>query len=248
MSTITARKLWQGAFLALALGAILAVFLILTIPPQVAGQSGTPAKPTGLRVTTQDGSLEVSVDWNDVSGATSYRVRWRERSAGSSLNEGITVTDSSAVITVAESGEWVVRVEACTEDGCGRGAGKVFAVTAAEPEETPTPTPTATPKPQPTPTFAPAAEPNPTLNIPARIDLVEGETHNTTGLPAVAPEPNNRIYVRVTHLGDTDVSVSPSEFWIEPGNYDFDRWPNLQITAGIDDDRENDEAWIVPLT
>ena len=148
MSTGSARKLRQGVFPALALGAILAVFLVLMLPPGVAGQSGAPAKPTGLRVTTQDGSLEVSVDWNDVSGATSYRVRWRERSAGSSLNTGITVEDSAAAITVAEPGEWIVRVEACNaNDDCGRGASKRFEVSAAEPEETPTPTPEPKPKP-----------------------------------------------------------------------------------------------------
>ena len=374
MSTIPARKLWQGAFLALALGAILAVFLILMIPAQVAGQSGTPAKPTGLRVSTTDGSLEASVDWNDVSGATSYRVRWRERSAGSSLNTGITVTDSNAVITVADSGEWIVRVEACTEDGCGRGAGKVFAVTAAEPEETPTPTPTPAPvtttlvlfqngrgtipatirdgvlewetftatassvvhntlraadddlprqaggngnyfiriervsgsdsgiriapacvefpagggastgsevrfsvelffsfqgksaefsvyettgetdctdvRESADPVFTPGkividVPPHAPLTTPGRINLVEGQTHNTTGLPALAPDPDNRVRVGVTRLGDDNVTLTPMEFWIEPGNYDLSQWPNLRITARPDADTTNDDTWFV---
>ena len=226
MSAIPARKLWQGAFLALAIGAILAVFLVLTIPPEVAGQSGTPAKPTGLRVTTTDGSLEVSVDWNDVSGATSNTgCSWREHGRReSSLNTGITVTDSSATITVADSGEWIVRVEACTEDGCGRGAAKRFEVSAAEPEETPTPTPTATPTPE------------PTLTLPDRIELTEGETYNSTGLPALAPDFDNRVRVKMTHLGDDDVVGGPWEFWIERGNYDFNQWPNFQITARPDAD------------
>ncbi|MDE2787335.1 MAG: hypothetical protein OXL37_11825 [Chloroflexota bacterium] len=374
MSTIPARRLWQGAFLALALGAILAVFLILMLPAQVAGQSEAPAKPTGLRVSTTDGSLEVSVDWNDVSGATSYLVRWRERSEGSSLNTGITVTDSSATITVAESGEWIVRVEACTEDGCGRGVGKVFEVTAAEPEETPTPTPTPTPAtttfalsqhgrgtipatirdgvlewdtftrtasstlhirlkavdddlPRQTggngnyfvrierasgsdsgiriapacvefpagggastgseirfsvelffsfqgksaefsvyettgetdctdvretddPVFTPGkividVPPHAPLTTPGRINLVEGQTHNTTGLPALAPDPVNRVRVGVTRLGDDNVTLTPMEFWIEPENYDLSRWPNLQITARPDADTTNDDTWFV---
>ena len=76
-----------------------------------------PAKPTGLSASTTPGSLDVSVDWDDTSGATSYKVRWRE--PGKSLNAGITATSSDAVITVADYGDWVVRVEACNSAGCG---------------------------------------------------------------------------------------------------------------------------------
>lgn len=37
-----------------------------------------PARPTGLQVRTQQGWLEVSLDWDDVDGADSYRVRWQQ--------------------------------------------------------------------------------------------------------------------------------------------------------------------------
>ena len=87
------------------------------------------------------------------------------------------------------------------------------------------------------------ASAHPPLTLPDQIEINEGETHNTTGLPALAPDFDNRVKVRVTHLGDGDVSITPTEFWIEPGNYDLDQWPNLQITAATDADMANDQAW-----
>ena len=72
MFAMTPRALWKGMFLALAIAAVLAALLALSIPPQAAGQSETPDRPTGLSVSVEDGSLEVSIDWHDVSGATSY--------------------------------------------------------------------------------------------------------------------------------------------------------------------------------
>ena len=115
----TPRALWKGMFLALGIVAVLAVFLVLSIPPRAAGQSETPDRPTGLSVATTDGSLEVSVNWHDVSGATSHVVQWREHGSGNELNTGITAEDSNATITVDDAGEWVVRVQACDANGCG---------------------------------------------------------------------------------------------------------------------------------
>ena len=74
-----------------------------------------PGKPAGLQVSTQASSLEVSVDWEDVLGAGYYRVRWRGAEPGSGLNEGVKVRSSDAVITVADYGDWLVRVEACID-------------------------------------------------------------------------------------------------------------------------------------
>ena len=379
MFAMTPRTLWKGMFLALAIVAVLAVFLALSIPPQATGQSGTPARPTGVSVSVEDGSLEVSIDWNDVSGATSYVVRWREHGAGNDLNTGITVDDSNATITVEDAGEWVVRVQACNGNGCGRGAAKRFTVTAAEPEPTPTPTSTPTPEPEFQTTFVlmehggertvssttrngvtewepftmtasstlylpwfeaadddlprnPGGNGNyyvrierasgsdseitvtpscleftsgggastrrdididvshyysfqgksaefmvyettgetgctnvqetanpvfipgkivinslaqPPLTMPDRIELAEGETYNSTGLPALAPDPVNRVKVKVIQFYDGDVTVSPTEFWIAPGNYDFYQWPNVRITALPDADTVNDSKLLL---
>ena len=90
--------------------------------------SSTPAKPTGLEVVTEPGSLDVSVGWDDVGGATRYLVRWRLAGPGNKLNEGVEVQTSEADITVADFGDWLVRVEACSGAGCGDPATRQFEV------------------------------------------------------------------------------------------------------------------------
>ena len=83
-------------------------------------------KPAGLGVTTQQGSLDAAVDWDEVDGADSYLVRWRQAGPGNPLNDGMRVRSSDAIITVADYGDCVVRVEACNAAGCGPGAAKRF--------------------------------------------------------------------------------------------------------------------------
>ena len=102
---------------------------------------GLPA-PTGLRVTAERGSLDVSLDWDDVSGAAHYRVRWRPAGPDNNLNDGVQVQSSDAVITVTRYGEWVARVQACDDSGCGAPLAKKFRVRRprAVPDITPLPT------------------------------------------------------------------------------------------------------------
>ena len=71
--------------------AALAVFWTATAPAgaQDAGETEVPAKPTGLSVDTVPGSLDVSVEWDEVDGAASYPVRWRRFHPDSQLNEGV---------------------------------------------------------------------------------------------------------------------------------------------------------------
>ena len=107
-------------------------------------ETKVPSKPTGLSVATEPGSLAVSADWDDVEGADDYLVRWRPY--GEELNEGVRAQSSSASITVAAHGEWVVRVQACNDAGCGKGTSERFSVEPA-PEPTPTPTPNIPNKP-----------------------------------------------------------------------------------------------------
>ena len=45
-----------------------------------------PVKPTGLLVASEPGSLDVSVNWDDVDDADSYLVRWREAGPDHQLN------------------------------------------------------------------------------------------------------------------------------------------------------------------
>ena len=62
----------------------------------------------------------MSVDWDDVSGASYYWVRWRESGSGNELSEGVAVLPSEAVIAVSGYGEWVVRAQACNDVGLRR--------------------------------------------------------------------------------------------------------------------------------
>ena len=54
-----------------------------------------------------------------MAGATDYRVRWRVAGTGHALNDGARTSSSDTGITVADYGDWVVRVEACNASGCG---------------------------------------------------------------------------------------------------------------------------------
>ena len=116
-----------------------------------------PAQPTGVEISTEAGSLDASVDWGDVDGATGYLVRWRPAGAGNPLNAGVEVQSSDASITVAAYGDWVVRVEACNSAGCGRHVAQRFNVAASE--SNPGPTPEPTPQPTPVPVDTVPAQP-----------------------------------------------------------------------------------------
>ena len=161
-----------------------------TLEPSVA----IPDKPAGLSTSTQPGSQDVSLDWDDVTGAAHYWVRWRASGPDASLNEGIVVLPSEAVVGVSGYGEWMARVQACNDMGCGAPAVSKFTV---EPEPTatptatatataiPTPTPTATATPVPAPELAPASlrlspvldsDGNMTMTFAASWDAVEGVT------------------------------------------------------------------------
>ena len=121
-----------------------------SVSPAVADDGQRPAKPTGLEITTEAGSLDVSLDWDDVDGADDFLVRWRQAGPGNPLSEGETVTTSEATITVESHGEWVVRLEACNDNGCGKHLAQRFKVEPSS-EPTPEPTPESTPTPEPTP-------------------------------------------------------------------------------------------------
>lgn len=159
-----------------------------------------PARPTGLQVSTEAGSLEVSVGWDDTDGATSYLVRWRLAGDGHELSEGVEVEASEATVTVEGSGEWVVRVEACNEAGCGLGAAKRFRVQAAdeqtsEQESEPPPTTTAPP---PTTTTEPVPEP---VSVSVSV----------TASPAV-PRPGQPVTLTAV-VSDAPSGAAPSHVW-----------------------------------
>ena len=110
--------------------AMLAALLLLS--PAVA-DTGTevPAKPTGLSVVTTLDSLEVDADWDDVDGAEDYLVRWRLYGPNQELNDGVRTTSSDEQFSVDDYGEWVVRVQACNDAGCGKPLAQRFSVESA---------------------------------------------------------------------------------------------------------------------
>ena len=57
----------------LTAGLILAAMWLAAAPAGAQDEKELPAKPSKLRVTTEQGSLEVSLDWEDVEGASRYR-------------------------------------------------------------------------------------------------------------------------------------------------------------------------------
>ena len=124
-----------------------------------------PAKPTGLQVDTKQGSLDVSVDWDDVTHATHYLVRWRSVDNEEELNQGVEVLSSEATITLESYGQWVVRLEACNASDCGPPLARRFDVSPA-PTPAPSPNPTQEPTPDPSPTPTPDPTPQP-VSIPA---------------------------------------------------------------------------------
>ena len=137
LATIARFGYWPLLALTFFLTFLLVAAWALAVPAR-ADAGSKPARPAGLSVDTQQGSLDVEVDWDDVAGATSYSVRWRVAGPNNPLNEGVDVQASSADITVANYGEWVVRIEACNTNGCGQGAAKRFTVA---PAPTPVPQP-----------------------------------------------------------------------------------------------------------
>ena len=69
----------------LASGVLVLLSVFLALPGSAATGSdarafdGVPAKPTRLGVGVQPGALEVEVSWDDVPGATSYSLSWRQQ-------------------------------------------------------------------------------------------------------------------------------------------------------------------------
>ena len=158
-----------------------AVVLVVTgtggSPARADDNSAVPAEPTELQIETTSGSLDVSLDWDDVDGAGRYRVRWRTVDTGEALNEGVEVESSETDITVAGYGEWEVQVQACNDGGCSEPLTQQFTV---EPAPTPTPEPTATPTPEPTATPLPLQ-----VSITAQDQTTSLQTGDAVKLQAV---------------------------------------------------------------
>lgn len=128
MKLVTGILATLALLLTLAVTASFTSSLPASSPAHAFQGAQPPAKPTGLSVTTTAGSLEVSVEWDDVAGADRYWVRWRLHGQGQNLNAGVRPTSSSKQITVSGYGRWVVRVQACNAAGCSGAIAEGFTV------------------------------------------------------------------------------------------------------------------------
>ena len=216
-SGLPARLLLLTVVLALFLAALLFVLLWTPGGPARAQDDASterPTKPTELSVKTTKGSLDVSVDWNNVAGADKYWVRWRLHGPGQNLNQGARPTSSDTQITVADYGRWVVRVQACNRAGCSGPVVRTFDVEPApEPTATPTPEPAATPTPEPQAPAKPAG---------LRVAATPGSLDVSLDWDEVAGADSYRVRwregVRGTRLNE-GVSVSASRADITVADY-----------------------------
>ena len=158
-----------GALLVVALSAAALAASPASSPAHADESAQPPARPTGLTVDTELGSLDAAVDWDDVAGADDYLVRWRLSGPGNPLNDGVRPTSSHTDITVADDGSWVVRVQACNNAGCSAAAAQRFTVEPApEPAPTTTTTTTTTTAPPATTTTVPPAT---TTTVPVSLSV-----------------------------------------------------------------------------
>ena len=78
-----------------------------------------PGRASNFALSATPGSLDISATWDEVDGATSYRLAWRQDGGSFESGNAATVTTSSATITASGYGGWQVRVQGCNEGGCG---------------------------------------------------------------------------------------------------------------------------------
>lgn len=106
-----------------ALAAVGMILMVLGVVGAVATDTPQPlSPPANLELAADRASVALSASWSSVSGATSYRVRWRAHGAAFAPGNLLDVSEPKATFKVAAQGLWVVRVAACRTAGCGRGA------------------------------------------------------------------------------------------------------------------------------
>ena len=93
----------------------------VTLAARPASRRASPLKPCR-------GRLDILASWQAVSGATSYKLRWRLAGGEFDADNAATVSGDLRVITVPEYGQWEVRLQACNDAGCGPEASRTVDV------------------------------------------------------------------------------------------------------------------------
>ena len=107
-----------------------------TATPEV---NAVPGKPSEFNLRYRDQHVRAS--WSAVPNTDYYWIRWRDAGPGNKLNAGFNAYGSDVVIKWDNFGEFVFRIQACNDIGCGKPRTKRVVIT-------PPPTPTPIPEPQ----------------------------------------------------------------------------------------------------
>ena len=78
-----------------------------------------PGTVVNLEVIADPGQLDLLATWDEVDGATSYKLRWRESGGEFETDDAAIASDATWNVTVSDYGPWEVRVQACNDAGCG---------------------------------------------------------------------------------------------------------------------------------
>ncbi len=90
--------------------------------PQASDVTEPPPTPENLTLEVIPATTVINASWDKVVDATSYVVQWRHRKAEFETEHITTVTQNATTFDVAEQGQWIIRVDACNDNGCGQGA------------------------------------------------------------------------------------------------------------------------------
>lgn len=139
-----------------------------------------PNKPTGLRHNCFDGGNKVTLRWDAVSDADSYKLRMDQKDGTNDKSiDGIKVTEGETTIIPDQKYSWWVHA---TRNGVDSEEAKIDEIVCAK-TSTSTTTPTATPKPTIKPTVKPSVKPTAT----PKTSLKPSSTPITSIIPLPSP-------------------------------------------------------------
>ncbi len=149
-------------------------------PSPSAGNPQKPAKPTGLQSNCYDNGNKITLRWDAVSGANSYKLRLDQKDGNHDQSiDNIASTQYDLTIIPDQTYSWWVHT---TKNGLDSEEAKIGEVLCHKTTASATPTPTSTPTATPKPTVKPTAKPSPTAT-----DVGNGSFVEPSPLPSVSP-------------------------------------------------------------
>ncbi|MFH2085300.1 MAG: cohesin domain-containing protein [bacterium] len=177
--------------------------------PSSPASPAKPAKPTGLRSNCYEGGSKITLRWDAVSGASSYKVRLDQKDGDDYQSiDDIDNTEYNLSLSPDQKYAWWVH---SNQNGVDSEEAKVDEVICIKTVSTPTPTPSPTPKPTVKPTVKPSVKasptqtPKPTTTISAAFvspspGIAESLNDIFAGAmpsPTPTPQPSTNIFARI---------------------------------------------------